>query len=65
MAAAFCENDASTAAMAVVWTVVVGLGVRRRSSSKWLRWKRAASASSAILLMIVTASTGYAPGVCV
>ena len=36
MAAAFCEKEAYTAAMAVVWTVVVGLGVRRQSSSKRL-----------------------------
>ena len=61
MAAACCWNEASTAAMAVVWTVVVGLGVSRRSSSNTLRWNIAASASRAILPMIVTASTGYFP----
>ena len=37
MAAAFCENAASTAAMAVVSKVSVGLGVSKRSSSNTTR----------------------------
>ena len=61
MAAACCWKAASTAAMAMVWTVGVGLMARDRSSSKTLLWYMAASASKQILLMIDTASTGYLP----
>ena len=61
IAAAIWAKEASTAAMAVVWTVVVGLGVSLRSSLNLSRWKRAASASRAILLMIFTACSGYLP----
>ena len=61
MAAACCWKAESIAAMAMVWTVGVGLMARDRSSSKTLLWYMAASASKQILLMIDTASTGYLP----
>ena len=38
MAAAFCWKAASTAAMAMVWTVGVGLMARDHSLSKTLLW---------------------------
>lgn len=63
IAAAFCWKEASTDAMAMVWTVGVGLGVRERSSSKTLLWNMAASASKQILLIMDTASTGYLPAI--
>ena len=52
----------STDAMAMVWTVGVGLVAREHSSSKQLLWNMAASASRQILLIMETASTGYLPG---
>ena len=61
MAAAFCWNEASTAAMAAVVAVLVGLGVSLRISSKTTRWNMAASASRHTLCIRLTTSTGYFP----
>ncbi len=45
MAAAFCWNDASTAAIAMVVTVGDGFRVMLRSSLNFAVWNMAASAS--------------------